>query len=343
MLPQHTAPYASMATAFHQRFKDLQWDNRAEVDQFTLDLFRWQAESLAVYKEYLEALRVEPSSINHINSIPFMPLSFFKSHTIKSWHFETAVEFSSSTTTGQIPAIHHLADPAFYQQHSEFLFERTYGKLKDWVILALLPSYLERGGSSLVYMIDHFIKRGKHAESGFFLHDYQALQAAYHEAKKNGKKVILWGVSYALLDLAASEYRLALQSEDVLMETGGMKGRRRELIREELHAILKAAFGVQAIHSEYGMTELLSQSYSTGEGIYHAPPSLRVMIRDAHDPFSMLSDGKTGGVNLIDLANIDSCAFLQTQDLGRRLNDGSFEILGRFDHSELRGCNLMAV
>lgn len=342
MLPQPTASNSYLAAEFHRRFAVLNWAEEAEKTAFALELFYWQAESVTVYRHYLKALKVEPKSIKQLAEIPYLPLSFFKSHAVKSWDFKAPVQFSSSTTTGQTPALHHLAHPAFYEKHSQQLFENAYGSLDQWVILALLPSYLERGGSSLVYMIDAFIKQGMQPNSGFFLNDYSALAKAYTAAKKSGKKVILWGVSYALLDLAESPHCFKLQAEDVLMETGGMKGRRKEMVREELHGILQEHFGVKWVHSEYGMTEMLSQAYSHAAGIYVTPPSMSISIRDVNDPFAVLGVGKTGGVNVMDLANIDSCAFLQTQDLGRKLSTEQFEILGRFDHSELRGCNLMA-
>lgn len=342
MLHAASVKIASEAASFHQRFETMAWQDASAVDTFAMDLFHWQAKNVAIYAAYLSALRIQPESITQLYDIPALPLAFFKSHSVKAWDFGAVAHFSSSTTTGQTPAIHALSDLSFYERHSRSLFESAYGPLSDWVILALLPSYLERGGSSLVYMIDHFIKAGNHIESGFFLYDYKGLHASYKRAKSQGKKVLLWGVSYALLDLAESEDAFALEADDMLMETGGMKGRRRELVREELHEILRSAFAVNQVHSEYGMTELLSQAYSAGAGIYNRVPSLKVNIRDTHDPFTLLPMGKTGGVNLIDLANIDSCAFLQTQDLGRILPDGQFEILGRFDHSELRGCNLMA-
>jgi len=342
MLPLSTPLSTSRAAEFHQRFASMDWTDEQEKTGFALDLFHWQAESVAVYRDYLKALKVEPKSIKQLTEIPHLPLSFFKTHPVKSWEFEASVQFSSSTTTGQIPALHHIANPSFYKKHSTVLFEKAYGSLDQWVILALLPSYLERGGSSLVYMIDAFIHHGNQPNSGFFLHDHSALAKAYLASKKAGKKVILWGVSYALLDLAESDKSFVLQADDVLMETGGMKGRRKEMVREELHGILQQHFGVKSVHSEYGMTEMLSQAYSHEAGIYKAPPCTSINIRDVNDPFATLGMGKTGGVNVMDLANIDSCAFLQTQDLGRKLSAEQFEILGRFDNSELRGCNLMA-
>lgn len=333
---------ADKASDFHRRFTQLSWDDVAAKEAFTLDLFRWQAQDVPVYAAYLSALRINPQTITHIDDIPSLPISFFKTHEVQSWNFSPSLVFTSSTTTGQIPSKHALSAVEHYKNHSLNLFESRYGSVNDWVILALLPNYLERGGSSLVYMIDHFIRTGNQPESGFFLYDFDALKKSYIKAKDAGKKVLLLGVSYALLDLAASNIQLKLHEADVLMETGGMKGRRREMIREELHEQLMDAFGVSVVHSEYGMTELLSQAYATASGVYMPPPSLLLTIRDVNDPFSLVPSGKTGGVNLIDLANIDSCAFLQTQDLGRIHPQGTFEILGRFDHSDLRGCNLMA-
>ncbi len=342
MLQTWSPDAAIQASAFHERFAQLHWDDSAAIESFTMDLFRWQAQNVPVYAAYLGALRIKPENIQRPVEIPGLPLSCFKTHQVQSWDFAAATTFTSSSTTGQIPSKHALPSLAFYENHSLSLFESVYGAVTDWVILALLPSYLERGGSSLVYMVDFLIRKGGQAESGFFMHDFDALAKSYAKAKAAGKKVLVLGVSYALLDLSFSSTPLLLQSDDALMETGGMKGRRREMIREELHNIFREQFGVDQVHSEYGMTELLSQAYATSTGLYVPPRCMIVYVRDVNDPFSVLPSGKAGGINLIDLANIDSCSFLQTQDLGRMHANGQFEIIGRFDHSDVRGCNLMA-
>jgi hypothetical protein len=232
-----------------------------------------------------------------------------------------------------------VADLKIYEHSYLNCFEQFYGAVDDLCILALLPSYLERQGSSLIYMIDDLIKKSKHPESGFYLNDFHALKRKLEQLTASGSKVLLIGVSFALLDFVEL-YDLKL-SNAIIMETGGMKGRRKEMVREELHEVLKAGFGVSVIHSEYGMTELLSQAYSNGNGIFRTPSWMKVLIRDTEDPLSFQTTGKTGGINIIDLANINSCSFIATQDLGKRYADGSFKILGRFDHSDIRGCNLM--
>lgn len=336
----HPSEVGSAASKLHEDFARMRQGEKEVVDADILALFHFQAANNLVYKRYIEALGRSIATVKEVADIPFLPIAFFKSHAVKSWDFESTLTFTSSGTSGQVNSKHYLSNPSTYEEVAIKIFETTYGPCKDWVFLALLPSYLERTGSSLIHMVDCFIQKSKQPENGFFLYDHDRLRKAYNTAKNRNQKVFIIGVSYALLDLAAmSPFKLT--SNDVLMETGGMKGRRREMIREELHAQLMPAFGVAQVHSEYGMTELLSQAYAQAEGLYTPPPWMKVYIRDVNDPFRLLKTGKTGGINIIDLANIDSCAFLQTQDLGRLAADGSFEVLGRFDNSELRGCNLM--
>lgn len=333
---------ALMAQHLHQSFEKIRTGHGNFDDAFALQLFHFQAENNVVYKAYLNALKRDAQQIQRLEDIPHLPISFFKSHAVKSWDFEASTVFSSSGTTGMERSQHFLHQTALYEQVSMQLFEAAYGSASDWVILALLPAYLEREGSSLIHMVDQLIQKSGHVESGFFLHDTARLQQHYAMAKAAGKKVLLLGVSFALLDLAEKK-ALQLAPEDVVMETGGMKGRRKELIREELHTILGEGLGTGQIHSEYGMTELLSQAYSKGAGLYQTAPWMKIMIRDTNDPFRYLEDGRTGGINIMDLANIDSCAFIQTQDLGRKSTENTFEVLGRFDNSDLRGCNLLVM
>ncbi|MGV3504320.1 MAG: acyl transferase [Adhaeribacter sp.] len=309
-------------------------------EEQALALFRYQAQANPVYREYLSYLRVNPSGIDDIYRIPFLPISFFKSHQVKTGDFQHQVIYQSSGTTRQSRSSHYLPDDVFYKAHARRIFESIYGPLTDYVFLALLPSYLEQGQSSLVAMADHFMAQSGQRQAGFYLHDHQALLTHLDQARATGKKVVLFGVTYALLDLA-EEVIPGKLPDLIVMETGGMKGRRREMVREELHDILQAAFGVSSIHSEYGMTELLSQAYSKGQGLFQAPVWLKVLLRDPNDPLALDPERKTGGINLIDLANIDSCAFLETQDLGRLHPQGLFEVLGRFDNSDIRGCNLL--
>jgi hypothetical protein len=304
-----------------------------------LALFRLQAEHNTVYRRYLSLLGVDPLRVDQVEEIPFLPVSFFKKHRVSVTGGPDAAVFTSSATTGAEPSRHFVPRLDIYERSFLRSFNLFYGDPADYCILALLPSYLEREGSSLVYMMDQLIRRSGHPESGFYLHDYDKLFATLQRQADAGQKTLLFGVSFALLDFS-EEY--VLPDMDLLvMETGGMKGRRREPVREELHAFLRERFRVRTIHSEYGMTELLSQAYSRGDGVFRTPPWMRVLIRDPYDPFGLLPEGRTGGINIIDLANIYSCAFLETQDLGRLLPGGAFTVEGRFDHSEMRGCNLM--
>jgi hypothetical protein len=306
---------------------------QADFDRMTLEVFRFQAEACAPYREYLELLGVDPAAVECPKQIPFLPIELFKSHRVYCGSNPPQQIFTSSSTTGQTPSRHYVADLRIYEEAFTRSFELFYGPAEQTAIFALLPNYLEREGSSLIYMVEGLIRRGG---GGFYLYDHDALlrDMEAHQGKK-----ILLGVSYALWDLA-EEQRGALR-DVIVMETGGMKGRREELPREEFHRLLCDAFGVQSIHSEYGMAELMSQAYSDGNGIFRTPPWMRICVRDLNDPFRLLPNGATGGVNLIDLANLYSCSFLQTQDLGKVYDDGSFRILGRISGSEIRGCNLL--
>lgn len=306
---------------------------QADFDRMTLEVFRFQAEACAPYREYLELLGVDPAAVECPKQIPFLPIELFKSHRVYCGSNPPQQIFTSSSTTGQTPSRHYVADLRIYEEAFTRSFELFYGPAEQTAIYALLPNYLEREGSSLIYMVEGLIRRGG---GGFYLYDHDALlrDMEAHQGKK-----ILLGVSYALWDLA-EEQRGALH-DVIVMETGGMKGRREELPREEFHRLLCDAFGVQSIHSEYGMAELMSQAYSDGNGIFRTPPWMRICVRDLNDPFRLLPNGATGGVNLIDLANLYSCSFLQTQDLGKVYDDRSFRILGRISGSEIRGCNLL--
>jgi len=310
----------------------------AHFEAAALDIFRFQAEHCPPYREYIGYLGVDPNAVNTIRQIPFLPVELYKSHRIYSADHPEETIFTSSATTGQVPARHYVADLSLYESSFTEGFRIFYGDPSQYAIFALLPSYLERSGSSLVYMADKLIKAGE--GGGFFLHDHLALLKSMGKAASGGKKLLLLGVSFALWELAEN-HRFEFP-ELTVMETGGMKGRREEITRQELHAILCRSFGVERIHSEYGMVELLSQAYSDGQGIFRCPPWMSVVIRDTYDPLERLPAARAGGVNVIDLANIYSCSFLETQDLGIRHRDGSFRILGRIDKSEIRGCNLMA-
>jgi len=311
-----------------------------KFDQVCMDIFRYQAKNNPLYAEFLRLLSRNPKDITYPHQIPFLPIGFFKTKTIKTGTWLSAEIFSSSGTTGMQQSLHHIFDPNFYLRNCLSAFEKFYASAADYAILALLPSYLEREGSSLIFMAEHFIKLSKQPQSGFLLHNTQELANKLSDCIKNNIPTLLLGVSYALLDFAET-YPIPLGDKVVVMETGGMKGRRKELLREALHEILCTAFQVPTIHSEYGMTELLSQAYSKGAGIFYPADTLRILIRDSSDPLPVLPIGRAGAINLIDLANIDSCSFIASDDLGRLYADGSFEVLGRFDASEVRGCNLL--
>ena len=302
-----------------------------------LETFRFQAKHCAPYREYIGCLGVEPAHVKRLEDIPFLPIEFFKSRDIYAAQKPPDIVFTSSATSGQVPSRHTVADLSLYEESFTRGFTLFYGDPAEWSIFALLPGYLERQGSSLVYMADRLIRKG--TGGGFFLHDHDTLLRGMAAAAAQGRKILLLGVSFALWELA-ERHRFSFPKLTV-METGGMKGRREEITREELHRILCGSFGVRRIHSEYGMAELLSQAYSDGEGVFRCPPWMRVMVRDTADPLSLLPDGRSGGIQVIDLANRQSCSFVETQDIGVRSSDGAFRILGRLERSEIRGCNLL--
>ena len=313
--------------------------NDKAFSSLALETFYFQSENNLVYKEYLKHLNIIPKDIDSLNKIPFLPIQFFKSHKIVSNKNVIEQTFLSSGTTGVAQSKHLVTDISLYEESYLRGFTHFYGDISEMVVLALLPSYLERDGSSLVYMVEDLIAKSNQPESGFYLNNHDDLYKVLLKLESQNKKVLLIGVSFALLDLI-EKHQFSLKNT-IVMETGGMKGKRKEMIREELHTVLKLGFGVDAIHSEYGMTELLSQGYSNGHGVFSCPSWMNIMIRDTEDPFSFLSNGKTGGINVIDLANQNSCSFIATQDLGKVFDNGSFEILGRFDNSDIRGCNLL--
>ena len=324
--------------SFSKRLETLALD---QFDDFALELAHFQAQHNPVYAAYLAARKISPSSIKEVGDIPFLPIRFFKDADVFCGPFSQVDQvYSSSGTTGVITSKHHLWSEAFYLDHAQRLFEAQYGSLTDYHVLALLPAYLERPGSSLVAMASHFMDESQSSHSGFYLYNQEELLTKLTLLQKEGRKVLLLGVTFALLDLAESKKHFQRGGDLIVMETGGMKGRRREMIREEVHACLQDFFEVEHIHSEYGMTELLSQAYSKGQGKFTVPSSMRVVLRDINDPFSPSSRAQ-GGINMIDLANFHSCAFVETQDIGKLDEEGFLEVLGRFDQSELRGCNLL--
>jgi len=310
-----------------------------KFDEIALAIFRYQAANVPVYRDYCRAVKCIPQDVHNWEDIPFLPISFFKTHSVLAEGLVAKEIFESSGTTGAVSSRHYVADALLYTQSFNTTFTSFYGSVQDYVVLALLPSYLERGNSSLVYMVDSLIKQSGRMESGFYLHNHHELYAQLQHLKNRNAKVLLIGVTYALLDFSEA-YKLDFP-ELMVMETGGMKGRRKEMVREEVHAQLKAAFGVQQIHSEYGMTELLSQAYSSGDGLFKTSAWMKIVLRDLYDPRQLLIGAQTGAVNVIDLANVFSCSFIETGDVARVQNDGCFEIVGRADHAELRGCNLM--
>ncbi len=349
-----------------------------DFEALALDIYRYQAAENPVYRDFCAALRVDPLQVRRLEQIPFLPIRFFKTHRVQTGTGEARQIFESSGTTGMVTSRHYVTDTALYEMSFEKSFEQFYGPVKDWRIIGLLPSYLERGNSSLVYMTDRLIKESSDPKSGFYLHESDQLAALLKEGEAAGKKTLLIGVTFALLDFA-EQYPMALK-HTVIMETGGMKGRRVEMTRPEVHDILMKAFGVPAIHSEYGMTELLSQAWSRGEGLFECPAWMKIVIRDEEDPLSVKVTGKreevrdnrekvtgnreevrdnrekvtdkreevrgeyiSGAINVIDLANVNSCSFIATDDAGRLYANGSFEVLGRMDGSDMRGCSLLVV
>jgi hypothetical protein len=314
-------------------------NNAEQFETVALQVFRYQAKECKTYRDFIKGLKIDPAQVTNVSQIPFLPISFFKNHAVKSDTTQAETIFTSSGTTGMVTSQHFVTDIAWYEESFRKAFELFYGDIKSYTVLALLPSYLEREGSSLIYMAADLIKQSENTDSGFYLYNHEELYQQLTKQQAESKPTLLIGVTFALLDFV-EQYQLNFP-ELVVMETGGMKGRRKEMIREELHSILCNGFGVNAIHSEYGMTELLSQAYSKGEGVFACPPWMRIRIRDTNDPLSWVAENKTGGINVIDLANINSCSFIATQDLGRLSSNGEFEVLGRFDNADIRGCNLL--
>jgi phenylacetate-coenzyme A ligase PaaK-like adenylate-forming protein len=315
--------------------------SQKQFDKIALKTFRFQYDNNTVYRTFCEHLKVEKQDIKLVSQIPFLPIQFFKSHDIVTGNHTIQATFTSSGTTGSAKSRHLVTDLSLYESSYCQAFSQFYGNIEDYVILALLPSYLEREGSSLIYMVNDLIAKTNNTDSGFYLNNYDEIIQKLIALEDSGQNVILIGVTYALLDLLEKQ-KFQLQNT-IIMETGGMKGKRKEIIREELHEILCDGFGVASIHSEYGMTELLSQAYSLGNGVFECPPWMQILIRDTEDALQYVADGKTGGINVIDLANINSCSFISTQDLGKINPNATFEVLGRFDNSDIRGCNLMVM
>ena len=316
--------------------------NISSFDDFsmlTIELFHYQNSHCSIYKTYTEGLMIDPEKVDSIEKIPFLPIQFFKQHLILSSNKNPKICFESSATTSTNVSKHYLCSPEIYVESFTRSFSSVFGDPSNSAILALLPSYLERSGSSLVYMADRLIQLSKHKESGFFLSNFEELYYTLTQLSQQKIKTILLGVTFGLLDFI-EKYHLVFP-ELTIIETGGMKGRREEITRLQLHELLCSGFGVKKVYSEYGMTELLSQAYTQGEMQFFCPPWMKVLVRETNDPLSVSLQGKNGGLNIIDLANIESCAFIATQDLGTVYADGSFEVLGRFDDSDIRGCNLM--
>ncbi|MCB9262076.1 MAG: acyl transferase [Flavobacteriales bacterium] len=312
-----------------------------KFNEICLEMFHWQAKNNDIYHEFLTLLKIDSSSIFDLNHIPFMPIEFFKNHRVKTGNWRHSTIFESSSTTDSTPSTHFVGDIEWYETSFMNHFEMNYGSPHKWSILALLPNYLERENSSLVYMIDHLLKQSQYSNSGFYLYNHTHLKSAIEENERKNIPTLLWGVSFALLDfseLISKKYKCL-----TIMETGGMKGRRKEITRTELHQQLTSAFGNVPIHSEYGMTELFSQAYSKKDGKFVCPPWMKIMVRRFDNALENARLGSSGLINVIDLANIQTCSFIATQDVGRLFKDGTFEVLGRFDHSEQRGCNLMVV
>jgi phenylacetate-coenzyme A ligase PaaK-like adenylate-forming protein len=326
-----------MTTADLQN-KLFQIDSSEAFEALALDVFRLQAQQNTIYKNYLEAIKIAWQSIDSLKDIPFLPIEFFKTHAVKTGDFEAEVIYTSSGTSGHQTSRHHVSSNALY--HETFMkgFRLFYGNPSDYVISALLPSYLERTGSSLIEMTTSLIAATGHADSGFYLHDHERLANNLNKTRQDGRKNLLLGVTFGLLDFA--ETFTLINPDLIVMETGGMKGRRKEMIREEVAETICSAFGVDKVHSEYGMTELMSQAYSKGDGVFSSPPWMKIMVRDTTDPLFTMPNGH-GALNIIDLANVHSCSFIATQDLGKVQSDGSFEVTGRMDRADVRGCNLL--
>jgi len=310
-----------------------------DFEALALEVFQYQAKNNKTYSDYINHLGIIPGNIRQLDQIPFLPVGFFKTFKIITGKDIPSIIFKSSGTTGSGTSKHYVTDISWYRESFTRTFQYFYGNPEQYCLLALLPSYLEREGSSLIYMMDFLIRISKNPDSGFYLDKLDSLSEKIIRLRQQNQKILLFGVSFALLNLA-DKYKPDLSGQ-IVMETGGMKGTREEIIREELHKVLTKAFNTKVIHSEFGMTELLSQAYSKGDGIFHTPPWIKVLIRDSYDPFSYVKKGRSGGINIIDLANYNSCSFIETKDLGRLLPNGGFEVSGRFDSSDIRGCNLI--
>jgi hypothetical protein len=323
---------------------DRVFEDQQDFSQKALDIFRWQATENLVYKRYLSAINCDPQKVSALHQVPFLPIGMFKQAHVVCGNFEAAAVFESSGTTGTTTSRHYVKDLQLYEKSFCAAFEANYGDVREYCILGLLPSYQERGASSLVYMVQHLIEKSGHPASGFYLYNFEALAATIQRQENAGQKTLLIGVTYALLDFAAA-YPMALQ-HTIVMETGGMKGRKKELLRQEVHAILGRAFDLTHIHSEYGMTELLSQAYAKVSGFFSTPHWMQALLREEDDPFALhleVDKPRTGALNIIDLANIHACSFIATEDVARLHPGGAFEVLGRMDHTDIRGCSLMAL
>ena len=308
-------------------------------DSVALSIFRYQADNCSVYHQFIKHMSIDVNAIKETKDIPYLPIDFFKSHTVLNNRESAQVTFKSSGTSGSTTSQHHVADIDLYKKSFLGSFNLFYGNPSDYCILGLLPSYIEQGDSSLVFMVDELVTQSGHAQSGFYLNDYQNLFNTLALLKDAKTPTILFGVTYALLDLAE---QFPMDFEDlIIIETGGMKGRRKEMIRAELHDILNVRLGTFHIHSEYGMTELLSQAYAGEDEVFYCPPWMKVTMKDLHDPKADVRIGKTGRIHVVDLANINSCSFIATHDLGQSQKEGGFKVLGRVDHSDMRGCNLL--
>lgn len=309
-------------------------------ESLALEIFNFQYNNNAIYRKYVNALQKVGENVHSLVDIPFLPIQFFKAFDVKTTAFEPELSFESSGTTGAATSKHLVKKRSVYEKSFLLSWEQFYGPLAGWCILGLLPSYLERTNSSLVLMAQEMIAASNHPDSGFYLYEYSKLSQVLSRLEQSGQKTLLLGVTFALLDFAEA-YPMPLKNT-IVMETGGMKGRREELTREEVHERLKKAFNLADVHSEYGMTELLSQAWSTSGGLFKCPPWMKILLRQEDDPFSLSTSG-TGVINVIDLANLYSCAFIATDDAGKLHADGSFEVLGRIDNSDLRGCSLLAI
>ena len=319
--------------------------SQKQFDKLALQMFRFQYENNIVYRQFCDLIKTDVATIKTVSQIPFLPIQFFKTHQVVSTAQAPQVVFKSSGTTGMQTSQHFVSDVSMYENSYIKGFSEFYGNIEDYVILALLPSYQEQGNSSLIYMVSDLIAKTKNTHSGFYLYNHEDLLLKIQELQSESCNILLIGVTFALLDFLdfknVNDANAFSTDKLFVMETGGMKGRRKEMIREELHQILCDGFGVSGIHSEYGMTELLSQAYSLGNGIFECPAWMQIYIRDTEDAQTYLKNSRSGGINVIDLANINSCSFIATQDLGKKCDNGSFEVLGRFDNSDIRGCNLM--